>query len=472
MQELQDLPSAKLPAVDTRQALDKNNWAYKTLENISKKHGLLVGKANEKFDINKPLSRSEAAVILVSLVGKINADNVQLTEAEKAQVDILKQEFSEEITQLTGRVASVESSVDTLKGNVSTLQSNDSSNLKTSFGKNFSISGLMQARYTGSLEKGASSYDNSENFSIPITNVYIKGKMQDHITYNVELLPFFTSGLTGATGSLGIADCFAATDIIPHHTLMFGQTRVPTGYEATLSPANVDTVMKSQIARLSTGYGDQWDMGLKLAGKWKYFDYFAGVYDGSGLNSISYTNSGMKYSGWGVLKPFAGHETQLGALELGGGLTYNGSATGVYVHDGSSISYTNTSNLVNYYGSWKYGKFGVRTEIAYADGIGYSLSGTGGSGQTVVGSAAAGNRSNGWYVEPSYYLTKKLQIVAKYDQFNPDRQTTDNLIREYTVGSNYYLANNNLKLQLNLVEVENQAAKNSQKIVVQTQYAF
>ena len=44
-----------------------------------------------------------------------------------------------------------------------------------------------------------------------------------------------------------------------------------------------------------------------------------------------------------------------------------------------------------------------------------------------------GQKASGWYIHNSYNLTDKIQLVARFDQFDPDR-TIGKLRTEYTLG--------------------------------------
>ena len=162
-------------------------------------------------------------------------------------------------------------------------------------------------------------------------------------------------------------------------------------------------IMKSQIARSTTGYGDLWDQGIKLTGSWKYLDYYGGIYNGTGQDTFNYSNSGVTYVGWGKIKPFAGHQNKLGVLELGGGAEFGK----IGVTNSLNINPMNVNhNQINYYSSWKYGRFGIRSEIAYGEGFGYNSS----NGLSYTETATFDVKSNGWYIEPSYYLTKNYSF--------------------------------------------------------------
>ena len=431
LQELQDLKYSNTQ-VSAGKSFNNNHWAYKSLENITKKYGLLVGKPGEQFDGNKPLTRNEAAVILVNLTGRIEQDKVELTEAEKTQVDILRQELGGEIQTLAGRVATLEESVDTLKGSVANLEESDKNSWQHSFGENFKINGTFQARYSGVTRKGSTVYPS--NFRIPLAEFALSGKLHPHINYVIGLKPerTFTSSSKGLLG-----DAYVVTDILPHHNIYLGQTRVPIGIEGTVSSSALDTIERAQIAR---NFSDIRDLGVKAAGNWSFIDYSAGFYNGDGQNTNDGDNN-LSVATWAVVKPLY-KLPQLGKLELGGG--YNTGRKTTYDFD-----------VLSAYAGYKYKKYAIRGELASASG--YNL---------------ASRKADGWYVHNTYDLTKKIQLVARLDQFDPNSKIAKDDIYEYTLGSNYYLSGQNLKMQLNLVHIDNKSGQDSQRIGVQTQYKF
>jgi phosphate-selective porin len=62
--------------------------------------------------------------------------------------------------------------------------------------------------------------------------------------------------------------------------------------------------------------------------------------------------------------------------------------------------------------------------------------------------------------------------LCRYDEFDPDKTISNNNQREYTAGVNYYIKGQALKLILNYVYCQNQAAKDSHRILVGTQIAL
>jgi|GEM_PF-1480419 len=444
LEDLQDLPSAQKPAVDTSKVFETDHWAYKTLENVSKKYGLMLGKPGDKFDGQQPISRNEAAVILVNLNGKIEQESITLSEAERIQIEILKQELKGETQKLVGRVDKLEGSVGTLKGNVTSLQSADKKNWKYGFGEDLKLAGGMLMMYNGSIQKGSDGYPT--NFSIPAIDINVSGKLYPHLKYMIQAFPQrrFDSATNGILGT-----AFISTDIIPHNNIQIGQTLPPIGYEGPMSPYSYDVVRISQISRNFSAYRDT---GAKVLGNYKFMDYYMGVYNGSGNNSTD-LNTSMDMVGTLVLKPLA-NNPKLGYMELAGGVQQGQATTIANAALGTSAA-RYARQTYSAYGRYKYKKF--ETVAEYATRNGY---------------LSQGRKADGFYTHVTYYITPKTQLLARLDRFDPNRSTASNHITEYTVGGNYYLSNLNLKLMCNLVYVKNDAALDSQRILLQGQYKF
>ncbi len=60
-------------------------------------------------------------------------------------------------------------------------------------------------------------------------------------------------------------------------------------------------------------------------------------------------------------------------------------------------------------------------------------------------------RADGYYVQAGYYLIpKKLQLVTKYESFNPGQVANDNL-SSITGGLNYYLHGDDIKIMAHYI---------------------
>ncbi len=436
VQDLTTLSSmGKDSALIPGKTYSKEHWAYKTLESTSKKYGLLVGKPEQTFDGAKSLTKNEAAVLLVSLLGKIDQDKAVLDDAEKAQIDILKNELKDEMTALGARITSLETSVNTLQGSVSKIEKNDEMSFKHNFGDSFKITGGSQFKYTSEFHQR--DVDGSgTNFTVPIVELNVTGKMYPHLFYNTTLYPMRT--FTSVSKSI-LGDAYFYTDIVKNNKIYFGQTRVPIGYEGVLSPVVIEVGCKSQIARK---FSDYRDVGVKAMGSYKYMDYSLGVYNGT-KNNTADNNSDLDIASWFVFKPLADYP-QYGKLDVGGGY-----------HIGK-----NTNNLHDwsFYTGYNYKKYALKAEYAFRDG--YAV-----TGKPI-------SEASGWYISNIYNLTPKIQLVGRLDRFDGNRSIDNDTITEYTLGINYLLAGNNIKFLTDFVHVENKGGNDSQRVVFTTNLVF
>jgi hypothetical protein len=238
-----------------------------------------------------------------------------------------------------------------------------------------------------------------------------------------------------------VQDAYFETKRIPHHTILFGNSRTGTGYEGAQSPYTLPFVNRSQISR---NLANIRKVGIRVKGNYSFVDYDFGGY--SSDTFFSEFMPGVEFDGWVNLKPLAKTNGKYGKLTTGGGIVSGHRNSVDYFVGGAYVGYT-------------YKKFWTRMEYAVSDGS------NGGSGLTT-------KRRQGWYVTLGYRITKKLEILARYDEFDPDKTISNNNQREYTAGVNYYIKGQALKLILNYVYCQNQAAKDSHRILVGTQIAL
>lgn len=445
LQCLKSLPSNNESfLINQNNLLDNNHWAYKTLENISKKHGIIVGNSNEKFDLNKPLSRNEAAVLLISLVGKIQEDKIQISEAEKVQLDILRQEFKNDLDKLTGRVNSLENSVSQLNGSIQKLESNDKKSIKVNIGEDFKIRGAFQFRYAGAVNKGVDNY--ATNFRLPLTELDFVGKLNKNLHYLAILVP--SRNYDSSTNGV-LSDAYVMTDKIKNHKIFLGLLRTPIGYEGVIPPFYLDFPDKAQISR---NFSDFRDLGVKISGSYPVIDYSLSTFNGNNYNRNDTNNSSLAYGGWVVLKPFY-KMPKFGKLEIGGG-NYSGKYS---KFSGTSYTGDMAQSTNSLYSSYEYKRNKITAE--WSGKKGYNVS---------------ERKASGWYLEEALFLNKKKtsQLVARFDMFDPNHSLNNDKQSEYTLGYNHYIHGQNLKVQLDAVHVNNEAGKDSDRFILQTQYMF
>ena len=230
-------------------------------------------------------------------------------------------------------------------------------------------------------------------------------------------------------------DLYIDTKRIPHHRILVGNSRPGVGYEGAGSAFTLPFAARSQISR---NFGTVRKLGVRIMGNYSLLDYDLGGYS-SGTNFSSFF-PGAEFDGWVNFKPLGKTDGKYGSLTLGGGITAG-------QRDSESF------NVIGAYVGYRYKKFWTKAEFANADGS------NGASGFTT-------KQRQGWYVTVGYNLTKKLELLARYDEFNPDKDIRNNNIREYSAGVNYYIKGQALRLLLNYVFCQNQLASDSHRIIV------
>ncbi len=234
------------------------------------------------------------------------------------------------------------------------------------------------------------------------------------------------------------ADMYVATNKIPHHRVWLGNTRPPVGMEGGYSPYTLPFVARSQISR---NFGTVRRLGARVKGDFDLIDYDFGVY-----SSDTYWQAffpGTEFIGWVNFKPLGKTNDKYGELKIGGGVQ-SGQRTCDYTVTGAYIGYEYKKWLMNF---------------EWANANGYN----GPAGHSID------KHADGFYSTLAYRVTPKLQALLRYDEFDPNKNLSHNKRKEYVAGINYYIKGQGLKLIMNYIFCENQAAKNSHRIVLGTQ---
>ena len=131
-----------------------------------------------------------------------------------------------------------------------------------------------------------------------------------------------------------------------------------------------------------------------------------------------------------------------GKLTIGGG--FNGGH--------NRIDYSILSGYIGYHHKKLWSNF----EVAIADGY---------NGSKGISS----NKACGYAATVGWKFNQHWQLLGRIDQFDPNRDTSNDLQREYTVGLNWFIRGQALKVILNYVFCNNQNRQDSHKIILATQ---
>ena len=234
------------------------------------------------------------------------------------------------------------------------------------------------------------------------------------------------------------ADMYIATNKIPHHRVLVGNSRPPVGLEGAYGPFVLPFLARSQISR---NFGTVRKLGARVSGTYSLMDYDFGVY-----SSDTYFQEffpGAEFIGRVDLKPLGKTDGKYGKLLVGGSMDTGHRDNNFFVI-GAHVQY-------------EYKRFMANFECAQANGYnglaGYSID----------------KHASGFYTTIGYMLTKKLQILARYDEFDPNKEIANNNKREYSLGFNYFIKGQGLKLIFNYVFCQNDATKDSHRLMLGTQ---
>lgn len=234
-----------------------------------------------------------------------------------------------------------------------------------------------------------------------------------------------------------IRDDFITIKAIPHHSIFLGSFRTPIGVEGGISGYMTPFLNRSQIAR---NFGSVRGVGTKILGNYDLVEYNIGM-TSSDRNFQNFL-PGVEFNGLVSLKPLGKTNGKYGKLKVGGGLNAG--------H--RDFDYTVVSAHMNY----KYKRAQFDCEYAVSNGS------NGMTGLTT-------KKADGFNATASYYLTNKLQLLARYDIFNADRTMSARHNSEYTAGLNYYIKGSALKFMLNYIYSHSEYAKDSNRILLGTQ---
>jgi len=233
------------------------------------------------------------------------------------------------------------------------------------------------------------------------------------------------------------ADVFIRHNIGRHNFITIGNSRTHTGQEGGRSDLLIPFFNYSQIGR---NFGNIRKLGVRINGDYKLVEYDIG-----GYSSGTYFREffpGAEFCGWINFKPLGKTSGKYGDLKIGAGLT-------------SGRCHSNYT-IAGGYARYKYKKFGADFEIANADGY---------NGRHGYSSLHA----RGYYTTLYYNLTKRVQLLARYDEFIPNCNNTSHRTREYSAGVNYFIKGQALKLILNYIFRKDNSAGNSHRILIGTQ---
>lgn len=314
--------------------------------------------------------------------------------------------------------------------------------------QNTTFGGYVIGKASANNQEGAT----HSNFELRLVRLYAKGKMLD-FAYNLQMQ---VNGIGGSAGEKGprIVDAWIEWQHWTWARIKFGQMKRAFMIENPMNPWDIGFGTYSQATSKLSGMSDRCgehdsngrDVGMQLQGDLlpsardghAWVHYQVGLWTGQGINHADKNSHKDLIGGIGI-SPVKG--LSLNWWGWNGRYT---SATGITVDRrrwAAGLQYN--------------GAFTLRGE--YVHSYGYKVSDWDAENTAWKGSA----KSQGWYVMAGAPVTrdKKLRIYGKVDAYSDylhlDYSTTKTI---YGISAEYWILKN-LKLQLNLNQIDDNAAE-------------
>jgi phosphate-selective porin len=308
----------------------------------------------------------------------------------------------------------------------------------------FQFGGMLQVQgETG--DPGDARFDGGDRIYLRRARLNGTATFPEHFTARLELELAGTLSKTSALRAQ-VTDGYIEWTRYSAFSLRVGQFKTPFGYEQLYLDAQLPTIERSLgNDRLTVGR----QLGLDAYGSFGLLSYAAGFFNGTGTNNNFNDNGNFLYAG--RIAANLPHGISTGVGELSAGIGVDGIASedssvplapefGLDSTPGSSTldaTFSGRRDAIGMDGQVRAGPFELWAEylreiLEPKDDIPFEKF-----------------RTNGWYVQGMWFaIPKHLQLVVKYDDFDPDDRLRRADTQTWTAGINYFIRGHSLKLQL------------------------
>ena len=312
----------------------------------------------------------------------------------------------------------------------------------------------------------------NDRFRLRRARINLTGDFAEHFDFKIEG-EFAQSDVgltirdaTGRTlGSSSTRTAFGGTDIFinwhqfPEFQIKAGQYKAPFGLDQITPDTKLFLTERSQVTSALT---PERQVGVEIWGKpftnvWPeqkdFVTYWAGIFNGNGRNvSINDNDDYMSAGRIEVQALKAKIFNEDATVKFGANVLSSRDASGTVLSPAGTLRVNSDGSLSTF------------TAPTAAQREGYGFDGTFHWGRfDLVGEYLSESyeprvkpgftrfRADGYYVQASYFIIPtKLQLVAKYESFNPGQVANDDISSVWG-GVNYYVHGDDVKLMANYV---------------------
>lgn len=291
--------------------------------------------------------------------------------------------------------------------------------------KSLALGGFIQAQYEAGSAAPDSRFTGINNrFLLRRARLFAAGSFAENFSFKLES-DFGNNSISAKTGLTGqLTDAYVSWTKHAATSIRLGQFKTPFGYEQLQSDTKIYTIERS-LSNDSLTLGRQ--IGVMAYGEVadKRLAYSVGAFNGTGTNIGSNDNQKLLWVGrvTGVLA-----DTKVGEHKLK--LT-----TGAdYFSTEDKGTFTGRREGVSLDAQLAYGPGELQAEWLH------------GERHPTTGTATT---AEGWAVLGAYNFTPQWQGVVRYESYDSNTAAGNTATEEWTIGVNYLLKGDDLKLSLN-----------------------
>ncbi len=324
---------------------------------------------------------------------------------------IIGQSTNDVLNVLIANKTITQEQADSLRADAAIKQQEADANKKSfmvSAARQIQLSGYTQVRYQALDEKGK-----KDGFDLRRARVDLKGNFTSFFSYRLQ---------ADLAGSPKLLDAYAEVKVNDLFQVTIGQFRVPFSIE-NLSSVNkfelidLSHAVEALVARGKDVSGNQngRDIGIQIGGilikkgTSPLLEYRLGIFNGSGINIADTANEAKDIAGRLIVNPLKGFSI--------GASYYNGWGKAIK----PAAEFVGRSQARN--------RFGLE--------MSYNINRLSLRGEYIQGKDGKTTRA-GWYAWAGYYfIPQKLQMVVKFDTYDPNTDTDNNSSNNYVAGINF-----------------------------------
>ena len=325
------------------------------------------------------------------------------------------------------------------------------------------LGGLIQAQAEFG-DKGDSRYSSdNDRFYLRRTRLNATGNFLEEFDFKVEL---DLSGTLTETSALRaqLTDAYINWNKFTFANIKAGQFKTPFGYEQLAKDPSLFTIertLANDRLTLSRQVGAQINGDLFD----KRVSYASGIFNGNGVNNNFNDDDNFMFVERLSAIPWQGKLFGQDSSWGVGGNVYNSHDKSAALNDFGFSSSTLTGRRFGAGGDTQFhiGRLDLWTEYLRGDYV------------PLNDVPSTHVDAQGGYFQAAYFvIPKKLQPVVKYDFFDPNSGTDDTNVNTWTLGLNYYIKGDDLKLQFNYLisDPTGQPDDTQDKFLVRVQTIF